>query len=49
MQKGLYEEKLVHSSVLVVTRSVLMRRYQCFGAVIEVSNIVERGVNNDEL
>ena len=49
MQKGLDEEKIVYFSVLVVSRAVLMRRYQFFGAVIEVSNIFERGVQKHEL
>ena len=49
MQRGFNEEKLVCSSVLVVSLEVLMRWYQFFGAVIEVSDMVGRGVRKYEL
>ena len=49
MQRGFDEDKLVHLSVLVVFGAVLMRRYQVFGAVIEVSDMVRRCVQNYEL
>ena len=44
MRRGLDEEKIVWVYVLVISQAVLMRQYQCFLAVIEVSNMVERGV-----
>ena len=43
MQKGLDEENFF------VSQSVLIRRYQFFGAVIEVSNMVERRVHKYEM
>ena len=49
MRRVFDEEKPVHSSVLVVSRSGLMRRYQLFGAVIWVSDMVGRGVHKYEL
>ena len=35
--------------IIFVSQAVLMRRYQFFGAVIDVSNMVERGVRKYEL
>ena len=49
MRRGLYEEKLVYSSVLVVSRALLIRKYQCYGFVFEVYNMVERCVRKYEL
>ena len=49
MRRGFDEEKLVRSSILVFNREVLMRRYQLFDAIIEVSDMVGRGVHNYEL
>ena len=46
MLRGLDEENIVYSSVLVISRAVLIRRYQFFHAVIEVYNMVDRGVPN---
>ena len=42
-------KNLLCLSVLVISRAVLMMRYQFFGAVIEVYNMVERGVLKYEL
>ena len=44
MQRGLYEEKIVYFSVSVVSIEVLIRQYQIFLALIDVSNMTERGV-----
>ena len=43
VRRGLDGEKIV------IYRAVLMRQYQFFGAVIEVSNMAERGVRKYEL
>ena len=43
VRRDLHEEKIV------VSQAVLMRKYQYFGAVLEVSNMVERGVWRYEL
>ena len=45
MRRGLDQENIVYSSVLVVSQAVLMRQYQFFRAVIKVSNMVERRVS----
>ena len=44
VRRGLDGEKLVYLSVIVVSWAVLMGQYHCFGAVIEVFNMVEMGV-----
>ena len=44
VRRGLDEEKIVYSSTTVVSLAVLIRRYHFFIAVIEVSNMMERGV-----
>ena len=41
---GLYVENIVHLSLLVISRVVLMRHCQFSRAVIEVYNMVERCV-----
>ena len=38
------EEKIVYSSVTVVSLAVSIRQYNCFLAVIKVSNMMKRGV-----
>ena len=47
--EGLYEENTVYFSVPIVSRAVLIRRYQFFPFVIEVSTMVERGVPKNGL
>ena len=44
VQRGLDEEKIVYLYVTVVSLAVLIRRYQCFLAMTEVSNITKRCV-----
>ena len=44
VRRGLDEEKIVYFSVPVISLSVLIRRYQIFLAMIEGSNMMERGV-----
>ena len=44
--KGLDEDKIVCLSVPVISLAVLIMRYKLFLAVIEVSNMTERGVPN---
>ena len=46
MRRGLDEENIVYSSVLAVYQAVLMRQYQFFRVLIEVSNMVKMGVSN---
>ena len=42
--RGLYEEKIVYLSMPVVSLAVLIRQYHFFLAVIELSNMMERGL-----
>ena len=44
VQRVLDDEKILYSSVHVVYLAVLIRRYHFFLAVIEVSNMMVRGV-----
>ena len=44
VRRGYDDESIVYSSMLIVFRAVFIRRYQFFRSMIEVSNIVERGV-----
>ena len=44
VSRGLDEEKIVYSSVPVVSMAFLIRRYQFFHAVIKVYTMMERGV-----
>ena len=45
MRIGLDEDRIVFLSVPVVYLEVLIRRYQFFLAVIEESNMMDRGVS----
>ena len=44
MKRSLYEENIVYSYVVVVSQAVFMRRYQFFRGIVEVYNMMERGV-----
>ena len=44
VRRGFDAEKIVYLSVPVVSLEVFLRGYQFYLAVIEVSNIIERGV-----
>ena len=44
VRRGLDEEKILYLSVPVIYLFVLIRRYQCFLAMIKVSNMMESGV-----
>ena len=48
VNRGFDEEKIVRSLVLVVSQVVLMRRYQCFDDVVEVSDMLGKGVQKYE-
>ena len=45
VRRFLDEDNILYFSVLLVSRAVLMRRYQFLRTVIEVSNVVERDVS----
>ena len=44
VRRGLNEENVVYLYMIVISKSILIGRYQFFRATIKVSNMVEMGV-----